>query len=124
MAKVLDQLEDNSTDAKADAARSPTLADGISRGQTRMIGTAHQPTKTPTLPRRRYRSSDATTAQPYARRIARKSQPTFFIDHDLAPSKTVRGTTIVTDWEPIAAAPSPGTSPFRLDTGVEPDPNL
>ena len=89
-----------SPDAKADAARSPTFADGMSNGQTRMIGTKHQPTKAPTLPRSRYRRSGATTAQPYAMRIARKSQPTFFIDYDLAPSTTVSGAIIVTDLRP------------------------
>ncbi len=45
----------------------------------------------PTLPRNLYRKSGATTAQPYAVRIARKSQPTLFIDHDLAPLTTVSG---------------------------------
>src|SRR3954451_10015158 len=89
-----------STDAKADTARRPTFADGMSNGQTRMIGTKHQPTKAPTLPRSRYRRSGATTAQPYAMRIARESQPTFFIDHDLAPSTTVSGAIIVTDLGP------------------------
>src|SRR5215475_3440237 len=89
-----------SPDAKADAARSPTFADGMSNGQARMIGTMHQPTKAPTRPRSRYRRSGATTAQPYATRIARKSQPTFFIDHGLAPSTTVNGATIVTDSRP------------------------
>src|SRR5712692_4139208 len=72
-----------SPDAKADAARSPTFADGMINGQTKMIGTKHQPTKAPTLPRSRYRRSGGIRAQPYAMRIARKSQPTFFIDHDL-----------------------------------------
>src|SRR6185437_12606596 len=89
-----------SPDAKADAARSPTFADGMSNGQITMIGTKHQPTKAPTLPRNRYRRSGATTAQPYAMRIARKSQPGFFIDHDLTPSTTVSGAIIVTDLGP------------------------
>src|SRR6516225_8678596 len=85
-----------SPDAKADAARSPTFADGMSNGQTMMIGTMHQPTKAPSLPRSQDRSSGATMAQPYAMRIARKSQPAFFIDHDLAPATTVSGAIIVT----------------------------
>src|SRR5262245_31205022 len=89
-----------SPDAKTDAARSPTFADGMSNGQTRMIGTMHQPTRAPTRPRSRYRRSGATTAQPYATRIARESQPRFFIDHDLAPSTTVSGAIIVTDLVP------------------------
>src|SRR4029077_10898657 len=89
-----------SPDAKADAARSPTFADGMSNGQTRMIGTKHQPTKAPTLPRSWYRRIGATTAQPYAMRIARKSQPRFFIDPDLAPSTTASGAIIVTDMGP------------------------
>src|SRR5947209_12993527 len=72
-----------SPDVKADAARSPTFPDGMSNGQIKMIGTKHQPRKTPTLPRSVYRRSGAIRAQPYALRIARQSQPTFFIDHDL-----------------------------------------
>src|SRR6516225_5822617 len=84
-------LKKMSPDTKADAARSPTFADGMSNGQARMIGTKHQPTRAPTLPRSRYRGTGATTAQPYAMRIARKSQPTFFIDHKLGPSTTVSG---------------------------------
>jgi hypothetical protein len=44
-----------------------------------------------------------------------------FIDHDLAPSTTVSGAIIVTDLgpdrQPIAAAPSPGTSTFGLGPG-------
>jgi hypothetical protein len=84
----------------AEMARSPTFADGMSNGQARMTGRVHQPTKAPTLPQSRYRSSAATPAQPYAMRIASKSQPTFFIDHDLAPSTTVSVAITVTDLEP------------------------
>src|SRR5262249_52353131 len=76
-----------SPDAKADATRSPIFADGMSNGQTRMIGTKHQPIEEPTLPRSQYRRSGAKAAQPYAPTIARKSQPTLFIGHDLAPPK-------------------------------------
>src|SRR4051812_34505933 len=79
-----------SPEAKAEAARRPTFADGMSTGQTRMIGTKHQPTKAPTLPRYRYRGTGATTAQPYAMRIARKSQPAFFIEHDLGDRPVLR----------------------------------
>src|SRR5262245_60118568 len=104
-----------SPDAKADAARSPTFADGMSNGQTRTIGTKHQPTKAPAPPRSRYRGSGATTAQPYAMRIARKSQPTFFIDHDLAPSTTVSGAIIVTD-----SGPDNNRSPQHHRRGLRP----
>src|SRR3954462_3057964 len=86
-----------SPDAKADAARSPTFADGMSDGQARTIGTKHQPTKAPTRPRSRNRTSGATPAQPYAPRTARTSQPTFVIGHGLTPSTIVGETTIVTD---------------------------
>src|SRR4051794_11071280 len=89
-----------SPEAKADAARSPTFADGMSNGQARTIGTEHQPTKAPALPRSRYRGSGATAAQPYAMRTARESQPMLSIGHDLAPSTTVTGATIVTDSGP------------------------
>src|SRR5262249_28597408 len=76
--------------------------------------TKHQPTKAPTPPRSRQRRSAATAAQPYATRSARASQPRFRIAHDLAPSTTVSGATIVTDpgpdynRPPTAAARSPG----------------
>ena len=66
-------LNRSSPDAKADTARSPKFADGMSRGQTSAIGTKHQPTKAPTLPRSQYRRSGATTAQPNAVPIAKKS---------------------------------------------------
>jgi hypothetical protein len=104
-----------SVDAKADAARSPTFADGMINGQTRTIGTMHQPTKVPTLPRSRYRRSGATAAQPYAIKIASKSQPRFFIDHDLVSSTTVSVAIIVTD-----LGPNNNGSPQRHHRGIRP----
>src|SRR5438552_2428887 len=86
-----------SPETKADAARSPAFADGMSNGQARMTGTKHQPAKAPAQPRSRDRTSGATAAQPYAARIARNNQPTFFIGLDLGLSTTVRGASIVTD---------------------------
>ena len=64
-----------SPEAKADAARSPTFADGMSNGQARMSGTKHQPMNVPTLPRMPERRSGATTAHAI-RNDDRQEEPT------------------------------------------------
>src|SRR4051812_8716529 len=79
----------------ADAARSPTLADGMSRGQARTAGTRHQAARTAGLLQDRNRIRGATAAQPYATVSARSSEPARVIGHDLV-SDASRGAATAT----------------------------
>src|SRR4051812_23202454 len=101
-----------STDASTDRVRNPTFADGMSKGQARMIGTTEPTTNLPARPRCRHWhwSSGAPRAQEYAERIARKSQPAFSIDQDLASSTTVSDVLIVTDPGPLGNRSDPPAS--------------
>src|SRR3954468_21768416 len=73
-----------SPEITADAARSPTLVGGMSRGQARTAGTRHQAARTAALLRDRSRGRGATTAQPYATVNASSSEPAGLIGHDPA----------------------------------------
>src|SRR4051812_6861401 len=72
-----------SAEIVADAARSPRLAEGMSKGQARTTGTRHQAARTAGLLRDRSRMRGATTAQPYATVNARSSGPALLIGRDL-----------------------------------------